>query len=54
MCLATVRGVYEVLISCVGETNVVQDDDAIQLPERKEIYTTLKFISTLASQGEPM
>lgn len=52
--MTTVRGVAEVLIRCVGETNVLQYDDALQLPDRKEQGITLILISVLGTQAETM
>lgn len=52
--MTPVRGVAEVLIRYVGETNVLQYDDALQLPDRKEQGITLILISALGTQAETM
>lgn len=52
--MTTVRGVADVLIRCVGETNVLQNDDALQLPDRKEQRITLILISALGHQAEQL
>lgn len=52
--MTTDRGVAEVLIRCVGETNLLQNDDALQLPDRKEQGITLILISALGTQAETM
>lgn len=52
--MTTVKDVTEVLIRYIGESNVLQNDDALQLPDRKEQRITLIFISVVGTQAETM